>query len=177
MSKHTTISSQEAADRLAIRELVEAYAHCADRRDAKRQMSLFTEDTHFVVYMNSKDQKPSQELALARGTRSCLCRPEQVRRHNAFHWTEHTLHAGGRPRNRRSLLPRTSRHSRQRKETLDGRLAPILRHLREDRWLLVLCRAPAVRRLAGGAALVVTVRTEDRPVLPFLEYAPHRPID
>jgi hypothetical protein len=25
-------------------------------------MSLFTEDTHFVVYMNSKDPKPSQEL-------------------------------------------------------------------------------------------------------------------
>jgi ketosteroid isomerase-like protein len=62
MSKHTTISPQEAADRLAIRELVEAYAHCADRRDAKGQMSLFTEDTHFVVYMNAKDAKPSQEL-------------------------------------------------------------------------------------------------------------------
>jgi len=62
MSKHTTISPQEAADRLAIRELVEAYAHCADRRDAKGQMSLFTEDTHFVVYMNAKDRKPSQEL-------------------------------------------------------------------------------------------------------------------
>jgi hypothetical protein len=37
MSKHTTISPQEAADRLTIRELVEAYAHCADRRDAKGQ--------------------------------------------------------------------------------------------------------------------------------------------
>jgi ketosteroid isomerase-like protein len=62
MSKHITISPSEAADRLAIRELVEAYAHCADRRDAKGQMSLFTPDTHFVVYMNSKDPKPSQEL-------------------------------------------------------------------------------------------------------------------
>src|ERR1700752_3284217 len=62
MSKHTTISPSEAADRLAIRELVEAYAHCADRRDAKGQMSLFTADTHFVVYMNAKDLKPSQEL-------------------------------------------------------------------------------------------------------------------
>ena len=60
--KHTTISPSEAADRLAIRELVEAYAHCADRRDAKGQMSLFTADTHFVVYMNAKDPKPSQEL-------------------------------------------------------------------------------------------------------------------
>jgi ketosteroid isomerase-like protein len=62
MSKHVAISPEEAADRLAIRELVEAYAHCADRRDAKGQMALFTPDTHFVVYMNAKDPKPSQEL-------------------------------------------------------------------------------------------------------------------
>ena len=62
MNKHATISPIEAADRLAIRELVEAYAHCADRRDAKGQMSLFTADTHFVVYMNAKDPAPSQEL-------------------------------------------------------------------------------------------------------------------
>jgi SnoaL-like domain len=62
MSKHVSISPEEAADRLAIRELVEAYAHCADRRDAKGQMSLFTADTHFVVYMNAKDPKPSMEL-------------------------------------------------------------------------------------------------------------------
>ena len=60
--KHVTISPQEAADRLAIRELVEAYARCADRRDAKGQMSLFTEDTHFVVFMNAKDPKPSMDL-------------------------------------------------------------------------------------------------------------------
>ncbi len=62
MSNHAAISPGEAADRLAIRELVEAYAHCADRRDAKGQMSLFTADTHFVVYMNAKDPKPSMEL-------------------------------------------------------------------------------------------------------------------
>jgi hypothetical protein len=62
MSKHAAISPDEAADRLAIRELVEAYAHCADRRDAKGQMDLFTADTHFVVYMNAKDPTPSQEL-------------------------------------------------------------------------------------------------------------------
>ena len=62
MSKHVSISQNEAADRLAIHELVEAYAHCADRRDAKGQMALFTADAHFVVYMNAKDSKPSQEL-------------------------------------------------------------------------------------------------------------------
>ena len=62
MSKHVAISPGEAADRIAIRELVEAYAHCADRRDANGQMALFTADTHFVVYMNVKDRTPSQEL-------------------------------------------------------------------------------------------------------------------
>src|SRR4249919_1931409 len=62
MSTHIAITPTEAADRLAIRELVEAYGHCADRRDAKGQMSLFTADTHFVVYMNAKDPTPSLDL-------------------------------------------------------------------------------------------------------------------
>jgi len=62
MTKHIVISPAEAADRLAVRELIEAYAHCADRRDVKTQMSLFTADTHFVVSMNAKDRKPSWEL-------------------------------------------------------------------------------------------------------------------
>jgi hypothetical protein len=62
MSKRVAISPEEAADRLAIRELIEAYAHCADRRDAKGQMALFTADTHLVVYMNVRDPNPSQEL-------------------------------------------------------------------------------------------------------------------
>ncbi len=35
MSQHLTISPGEVADRLAIRELIEAYANCADRRDAR----------------------------------------------------------------------------------------------------------------------------------------------
>jgi hypothetical protein len=52
----------EAADRLAIRELVDAYAHCADRRDAEGQEALFTEDTRFVVYMNGPGTEPTQDL-------------------------------------------------------------------------------------------------------------------
>jgi SnoaL-like domain len=62
MAEHGIISAEEAADRLAIRELVEAYAHCADRRDAHGQMALFTADTHFAVYMQAQDPTPSQEL-------------------------------------------------------------------------------------------------------------------
>src|SRR6266404_3723566 len=55
MSRHVTISPGEAADRLAIRELIEAYAHCADRRDAKGQMSLFTADTHQKAFRTRAD--------------------------------------------------------------------------------------------------------------------------
>jgi hypothetical protein len=56
------VSPEEAADRLAIRELLDAYAHCADRRDADGQKSLFTEDTHFVVYMEGEGTDPTLEL-------------------------------------------------------------------------------------------------------------------
>src|SRR6478752_6797280 len=56
------ITPTEAADRLAIRELFDAYEHCADRRDADGQKALFTEDTHFVVYMEGEGSEPTQEL-------------------------------------------------------------------------------------------------------------------
>ena len=62
MAAHTAISPEEAADRLAIRELVDAYAHCADRRDARGQMALFTEDTSFLVFMDPASAEPAQEL-------------------------------------------------------------------------------------------------------------------
>ena len=59
---HNSISSTENADRLAIRELIEAYAHCADRRNASGQMALFTPDTHFIVFMDPKSTQPAIDL-------------------------------------------------------------------------------------------------------------------
>jgi hypothetical protein len=56
------MTPEDAADRIALRELIDAYAHCADRRDAERQMALFTPDTHFVVYMDARSSEPSMEL-------------------------------------------------------------------------------------------------------------------
>jgi ketosteroid isomerase-like protein len=52
----------EVADRLAIRELVDAYADCADRRDAAGQMALFTEDADFVVYADRGNPVPTQRF-------------------------------------------------------------------------------------------------------------------
>ena len=155
MSKHVAISPGEAADRLAIRELVEAYAHCADRRDAKGQMSLFTPDTHFVVYMNAKDPTPSQELhsreALAPvfadlnkydatmhfvGQSTILTLTGDRATGEAYCLAHHLTVDGG-------------------KATLDDRLAPLPRHVREDGRRVAVCGAPALRRLAGGARSVM----------------------
>jgi SnoaL-like protein len=52
----------EMYERVAIRELVDAYARCADRRDAQGQKALFTADTRFVVYMDGEGSEPTQDL-------------------------------------------------------------------------------------------------------------------
>jgi hypothetical protein len=56
----TEITPTELADRLAIRNLIDAYARCADRRDAEGQKALFTDDTRFVVYMDGQGSEPTQ---------------------------------------------------------------------------------------------------------------------
>ena len=62
MTAHTHLTPSEAADRLAIRELFDAYAHCADRRDAEGQKALFTVDTRFAVYMDGERNEASYVL-------------------------------------------------------------------------------------------------------------------
>jgi SnoaL-like domain len=62
MAVHTGLTPGEAADRLALRELFDAYAHCADRRDADGQKALFTEDTRFAVYMEGGGTEPTYVL-------------------------------------------------------------------------------------------------------------------
>jgi ketosteroid isomerase-like protein len=62
MMIHTETSPTKHADRVAIRELVDAYAQCADRRDAEGQKSLFTEDTHFLVFMDGQGSEATQDL-------------------------------------------------------------------------------------------------------------------
>ena len=58
----TPVSSADLADRIALRELVDAYADCADRRDAAGQMSLFTDDCIFEVWMDARAAEPSYIL-------------------------------------------------------------------------------------------------------------------
>jgi hypothetical protein len=61
-AKHEDLAPGQLADRLGIRELVDAYAYCADRRDARGQVALFTEDVEFQVYMDTGSPAPTQHL-------------------------------------------------------------------------------------------------------------------
>ena len=56
------LTPAEAADRLALRELFDAYAHCADRRDAEGQKALFSDDSVFAVYMDGDGSEPTYVL-------------------------------------------------------------------------------------------------------------------
>jgi len=59
MVVHAQVTPDESGDRLAIRELFDAYAHCADRRDAEGQKALFTVDTRFAVFMSGEGTEPT----------------------------------------------------------------------------------------------------------------------
>ena len=62
MARHDAVSPAEAADRLALRELFDACAHCADRRDATGQKALFTESCTFAVFMEGEATEATYEL-------------------------------------------------------------------------------------------------------------------
>jgi SnoaL-like domain len=86
MSSHSTLSPHEAADRLAIRELFDAYARCADTRDAMGQMALFTADARFSVFMDGPGTEPTSVLE---GRESLAPVFDDLNRY------EHTMHFNG----------------------------------------------------------------------------------
>ena len=93
MAIHTELSPAQAADRLAIRELFDAYAHCADTRDAEGQQALFTADTRFAVYLGGEGTEAELRHRGARGPDAGLRRPQAVPGDHALQRPEH-----GRPR-------------------------------------------------------------------------------
>ena len=54
---------EQLEDRIAIRELIDAYTFCADTRDIRGHMALFTLDTNFEVYMDERSPTPTQVVA------------------------------------------------------------------------------------------------------------------
>ena len=71
MTVRIDLTPTEAADRLALRELFDGYARCADRRDAEGQRALFTEDTRFAVYMDGEGSEPTYVSTDERRSHRC----------------------------------------------------------------------------------------------------------
>ena len=160
MTKHLALSPSEAADRLAIRELVEAYANCADRRDAKGQMALFTENTHFVVYMNAKDPTPSQELHSREALAPVFAELNKydATTHFVGQSTIFTLTPDRATGEAYCLAHHITVDGGKRRLMLASLQLP--RRVREDRQRLAVLGAPALRRLDGGAGIVMTATNE-----------------
>jgi SnoaL-like domain len=57
-----TITPEEVADRVAIRELIDAYAHFADRRQPDEQAALYAADGRTLVYTDPTALEPAQVL-------------------------------------------------------------------------------------------------------------------
>jgi hypothetical protein len=150
MAKHQAISAEVAGDRLAIRELVEAYAHSADRREAKGRRALFTADTHFVVYMNAKDPTPSQKLYPREALALVFA---DLNKYTA------TTHFVGQS----TIFALTG----DRAEGEAYCLAPISRHVREDGRRVAVFGASAVRRLVRGARTFMTPANEIASMIPL----------
>jgi hypothetical protein len=151
MMIHTEVTPTELADRLAIRELVDAYAHCADCRDAHGQKSLFTEDTHFVVYMDGQGSEPTQVLD---GREALTPVFDDLNNYQAtMHFNgQSTIALDGDRATGRELLHRPSPIHRRRAQA-DGRAPSLSRHPRQERRRLVVRGAQPLRRLDRDPAL------------------------
>jgi hypothetical protein len=152
MALHDAITPAEAADRLALREVFDAYAHCADRRDAEGQKALFTEDARFAVYMNGPGSEPSYVLE---GREALTPVFDDLNRYEA------TTHFNGQSAvdldgERASGESYTIAHHplhRKRGAKDHDRLAPLPGHVREDRRTLVLRRTQTHPRLERDTAV------------------------
>src|SRR6266851_3508859 len=90
MSEHVTVPPSEVADRLAIRELVEAYPHCADRRDAKDPTPtqerhgraslapVFADLNRYAATMHLLGQSTILTLSSDRATGEVYCMPHHL---------------------------------------------------------------------------------------------------
>jgi hypothetical protein len=120
---------------------------CADRRDANGQMSLFTADTHFVVYMKAKDLTPSQELHSREVLAPVFAELNKYEATTRFvgQSTIFTLTKDSVTGETYCLAHHVTVDGGQ--TPLDGWLAPLPRYVREDGGRVAVCRAPSLCRL------------------------------
>ncbi|GHO60519.1 nuclear transport factor 2 family protein [Ktedonobacter robiniae] len=71
----------EAADRIAIRELIDAWGHCADRRKPEQQANLFTADGTVLIYEGEPGTK--EPVAVLRGQAGIIASLDVLNKYDA----------------------------------------------------------------------------------------------
>ncbi len=71
----------EAADRVAIRELIDAWGHCADRRRPEQQGGLFTADGTVSIYEGEPNLK--EPVAVLRGQAEIIASLDVLNKYDA----------------------------------------------------------------------------------------------
>ena len=110
--------------------------YCADRRDAASQMALFTEDTDFLVYLETRNPVPTQHLRRRHALPPVFDELKYLRSYHALQRSKHHS-AGWRQRFWVDLLPGTPWQGRRVGADPDGRRNPLPRHFvkRDGGWL------------------------------------------
>jgi hypothetical protein len=79
------INTHEAADRIAIRELIDNYGYYADRREAQKQAELYSENASMEIYRGEPDT--SKPIAILRGRKELEEAFKGLRKYNiTFHF-------------------------------------------------------------------------------------------
>ena len=141
----TEITPTEQADRLAIRELVDAYAHCADRRDAGAEVALHR--GHALPRVHGwSGSEPTQVL---HGREALTPVFDDLNRYQAtMHFNgQITVALDGDQATGESYCIAHHLFTDDGERKLDGRLAPIRRHVRQAQRRLAVRPAQPLRRL------------------------------
>jgi hypothetical protein len=81
------LSEKEAADRIAIKNLIDGYSHDADRREAEKQAGLFTPDGEIEVFQG--EPGVNKATALIKGSKDLTAGFQTLRKYDI------TMHFNG----------------------------------------------------------------------------------
>ncbi len=94
-SPGNSLLASEAADRIAIKDLVDGYSHNADRREAEKQAGLFTPDGEIEVFQGEPGK--NKATALIKGRRDLIAGFQTLKKYDVtMHFNgQTTIHLNG----------------------------------------------------------------------------------
>ena len=142
MSKHVSISLEEAIVASPSGSLWRHTRIARSSRYKRSEMALFPPDTHFVVFTDAKDPTPSQELHSREALAPVFADLNQYDNTICFARTDNDPDADRRVKSAQGLVRfRITSRLRAQEPTPNRCHSTVLRHLREDGWHVADCGA------------------------------------